>query len=164
MRYNSTVAKKSPQSRADKSLPADHKPEAPALDADIIRSPVNGAPLPVDKMWKPGQSGNPGGAPKGKRLSTWLAEFGQEDLTLEQIDRKLAAPGLPLNARMALKQIRRAAYEDDGLPAAMWAADRVEGGIDRTVHLTHKQEPTMSPDEAAKIIKASEDARKLGEF
>ncbi len=60
---------------------------------------------------------------------------------------------LTQNAQIALAQLRRAKDQLDGLPAAMWAADRVEGGVDRTVHLTHKQEPTMSPEEAAKIIK-----------
>lgn len=52
---------------------------------------------------------------------------------------------------------------DVGLPAAMWAADRVEGGVDRTVHLTHKQEPTMTEEEAMRIIKSSE-SPKLDEF
>mgnify|MGYP003424094463 FL=1 len=30
-----------------------------------VPSPVNGNILPVEKQWKPGQSGNPGGRPKG---------------------------------------------------------------------------------------------------
>ena len=60
---------------------------------------------------------------------------------------------LPGNARIALAQLRRAMEQEDGLPAAMWAADRVEGGVDRTVHLTHKQEPTMSLEDAAEIVR-----------
>lgn len=63
---------------------------------------------------------------------------------------------MPVAARIAMAQLRRAMDQLDGLPAAAWAADRVEGGVDRTVHLTHKQEPTMSAEEAMKIIKDSE--------
>lgn len=60
---------------------------------------------------------------------------------------------MPVAARIAMSQLRRAMDPIDGLPAAAWAADRVEGGVDRTVHLTHKQEPTMSAEDAAKLIK-----------
>jgi hypothetical protein len=116
-------------------------------------SPFSGHSFPVDSLWPKGVSANPGGAPKGKRLSTWLAEFGQipsKDWPEEGSDRYENLPG---NAQIALGQLRRARRTDDGLPAAMWAADRVEGGVDRTVHLTHKQEATMTPEEAAKLIK-----------
>lgn len=69
---------------------------------------------------------------------------------------------LPANGRIALAQIRKAMrdlndvepkYDAIGLQAAAWAADRVEGGIDRTVHLTHKQEAPMSIEEAQAVVK-----------
>ena len=115
-------------------------------------SPFSGYQLPADKTWKPGICPNPGGAPKGKRISTWLAEYGDMDLSDDEIRDKLARPGLTRNARAALAQLLRAGDPVDGLPAAAWAADRVEGGVDRTVHLTHKQEPTMILEDAAKVI------------
>ncbi len=135
-----------PKSDKPSEISADHKPET------LPPSPFSGHPLPADTLWKPGVSANPGGAPKGKRVSTWLAEFG--NMTDEDLAWWESHPAkLTQNAQIALAQLRRAKDQLDGLPAAMWAADRVEGGVDRTVHLTHKQEPTMSPEEAAKIIK-----------
>jgi hypothetical protein len=73
---------------------------------------------------------------------------------------------LPAFAGIAIAQLRRAQDSIDGLPAAAWAADRVEGGVDRTVHLTHKQEPTMSEADAVKLIKDAglDGAAKLEEF
>ncbi len=82
----------------------------------------------------------------------------------EELNGYIANPrSLPINAKIALAQLRRAMDQIDGLPAAAWAADRVEGGVDRTVHLTHKQEPTMSAEEARKMIQASEPG-KLDDF
>ena len=132
-----------------KENPSDHKTD------DVPRlppPPQGGYQLPVSVLWPKGVSGNPGGAPKGKRISTWLAEYGDMDLSDDEIRDKLARPGLTRNARAALAQLLRAGDPVDGLPAAAWAADRVEGGVDRTVHLTHKQEPTMSLEDAAKVI------------
>jgi hypothetical protein len=66
---------------------------------------------------------------------------------------------LPGNARIALAQLRRALDSEDGLPAAMWATDRVEGGVDRTVHLTHKQEAPLSLEQARDALKALDQAK-----
>jgi hypothetical protein len=70
---------------------------------------------------------------------------------------------LPMNGRIALAQLLRACRDEDGLPAAMWAADRVEGGVDRTVHLSHKQEPTRSLEDtiaaAKKLIEQAGEAK-----
>ena len=137
---------------------ADYKPEG----VPMLKAPPHGPALPASVLWPKGVSANPGGVPKGKRLSTWLAEF--QAMPRSDWPSAEEAAELPAAAEIALAQLRRAMDQSEGLPAAMWAADRVEGGVDRTVHLTHKQEPTMSPDEAAKIIKASEDARKLDSF
>ena len=139
--------------------PADHK-----LDGvPMLPPPPHGPALPASVLWPKGVSANPGGAPKGKRISTWLAEYGDMELSDDDIRKKLAGPGLTRNARAALAQLLRAGDPDTGLPAAAWAADRVEGGVDRTVHLTHKQEPTMSAEEARKMIQASEPG-KLEDF
>ncbi len=124
-------------------------------------SPVNGQEVPPPR-WKPGESGNPGGQARGKKVSTWLAEFGQMDPS-DLPDPKSGK--LPINARIALARLRKACT-DEGLADAAWATDRVEGGVDRTVHLTHKQEPTMSLEDAAAMVKKLEqDAGKApGEF
>lgn len=114
-------------------------------------SPISGHALPASTLWPKGISQNPGGAPKGKRITTWLAEFGEmtraEWPTAEQLQK------MPANASIAIAQLLRAQDPTDGLPAAAWAADRVEGGVDRTVHLTHKQEPTMSLEDASEMVR-----------
>ena len=141
---------------ASPEISLDHKAEL------LPPSPFSGYQLPADKTWKPGASANPGGAPKGKRLTTWLAEFGNMNPKDWPTDDQLA--DLPAFAGIAIAQLRRAQDQADGLPAAMWAADRIEGGVDRTVHLTHKQEPTMSVEEARKMLDATDPAKKLEEF
>lgn len=167
------MAKKSVIKRTVDEVPKDSPDAPPAIPTpppvdqaseELLPPPPGGHRLPVSTLWPKGVVQNPGGAPKGKRITTWLAEFGDQDLTLAQIDAKLARPGLTLNARTALKQLRRASYEEDGLPAAAWAADRVEGGVDRTVHLTHKQEPTMSLEDAAAMVKKIEKESGPAEF
>ena len=169
------------QNRLPKDPPeiSSTSPEPEVKPADLVSepgllppSPISGYRLPVDKVWVPGVSGNPGGQPRGKRISTWLAEFG--DMPNEDWPAKgtPAYKRLPGNARIALAQLRKAARDigDDavdvdaklesvGLAAAAWAADRVEGGIDRTVHLTHKQEPTMSLEDAAAMVKKLENEK-----
>ena len=55
---------------------------------------------------------NPGGQPKGKRLATWLEEFGgmaEDDLPKPG---SLAWKRLPLKAHIALKRLRMAVKEE----------------------------------------------------
>ncbi len=129
--------------------------EPPSISADdkpkmLPPSPISGHALPADSLWKPGVSANPGGAPKGKRITTWLAEFGEMPRSDWPTDEQLQK--MPANASIAIAQLRRATDQIDGLPAAAWAADRVEGGVDRTVHLTHKQDAPMSIEDAKKLL------------
>lgn len=70
---------------------------------------IGGTP-PVEFQFKPG---NPGGsAPRGKRISTWAAEFGEKspDQLPEIGSKKFKA--LPLNAQIALRRIMRANKDD----------------------------------------------------
>ena len=132
--------------------------KSPPKGAEPVRthlppSPISGHALPIEHCWPKGVSANPGGAPKGKRITTWLAELGEMACELWPVEGSPEFLKLPGNARIALAQLRRAMMTDDGLPAAMWAADRVEGGVDRTVHLTHKAEPTMSLEDAAEMVR-----------
>ena len=135
-----------------------HGTTPPQPESRLPPSPISGYRLPASKMFRPGKSGNPGGAVPGRRISSYLVEFGQ----MSPEDWPDPA-NLPANARIAISQLRRAMSEEDGLPAAQWAADRVEGGVDRTIRLTRKEEPTMSAEEAMKIIRDA-DASKLEKF
>jgi hypothetical protein len=55
------------------------------------------------KPYPPGVSGNPGGQPTGKRIRTWMQEFGQMD-PAEWPDTK--SKNLPANARIALMRLK----------------------------------------------------------
>lgn len=110
-------------------------------------SPLNGAQLPPSS-WRRGVSPNPGGAPRGKRISTWLVELGQLPPS-EWPD----PARLPANAQIAMARLKRAMGED-GERAAEIVLDRTEGGVNRTLHLTANQDaPPMSLREAAKLIR-----------
>jgi hypothetical protein len=88
--------------------------------ADVKKKRVPGKP------WPKGVSGNPGGAPKGKRISTWMAELGE--LTENQL--KKLGP-LPMNGRIALARIRAAANERSkfGNGATDTILERTEGKV-----------------------------------
>ena len=133
--------------------PPEKSEPAPAAPTHLKPSPISGHALPLSTLWPKGVSQNPGGAPRGKRITTWLAEFGEIPSKLWPVKDSPEWDALPGNAQIALSQLRRGMDQEDGLPAAMWAADRVEGGVDRTVHLTHKAEPTMSLEDAAEMVR-----------
>ncbi len=159
-----------PKSDEVPRISADHKPEL------LPPSPISGHALPVSSLFKVGNPGNPGGAPKGKRVTTWLAEY--QNMSEDEWPTGAALKRLPVGARIALAQLRKAMRDPSdldpkmdsvGLAAAAWAADRVEGGVDRTVHLTHKQQPTMTPEQVAQELKNAgltgpADVPKLDEF
>lgn len=82
---------------------------------------------PKDKQFKPGQSGNPGGVPKGKRVSTWMAELGEmTPAELKRVERKL-----PVNGKIAMARIRVAmdSRSKHGNGATEIILDRTEGKV-----------------------------------
>ncbi len=86
-------------------------------------SAMNPNPLlpPIEHRFKPG---NPGGSsPRGKRISTWMAEFG------EMPPEKWPSPkkkSLPANARIAIVRLRKALDADKlGLANAEYVEPRV---------------------------------------
>lgn len=82
----------------------------------------NPLPPPIEHRFKPG---NPGGsAPRGKRISTWMAEYGEVPRTQWPTGNKLAR--LPTNARIALVRLRKALDADKlGLANAEYVEPRV---------------------------------------
>ena len=90
--------------------------------------------------WRPGVCTNPGGAPKGKRISTWMMELGQ----MRPDEWAKLEPTLPANGLIALARIRRALAEE-GDRAAEILLDRTEGSVTQ-VHEVHPG-AGMSPEE-----------------
>src|SRR5258708_7880024 len=78
--------------------------------------------------WKKGDpSPNPGGQPKGKRITTFMAEIGQLD--------KLPKPKtLCINGQLAIARIKKA-LTPNGDRAAEIIIERTEGPLDRNINL-----------------------------
>jgi len=115
---------------------------------------MKGGPLKPAKPFPKGISGNPGGAPKGKRISTWMVELGQssEVLTPEQVDE------LPYNGKVAWARLRRAAQLNagsEGERSAEILLDRTEGGVDKKTTLIIRGDVSALPVQTQKELAAN---------
>ncbi|MDE2107008.1 MAG: hypothetical protein KGL39_57910 [Patescibacteria group bacterium] len=91
------------------------------------RAGKGGIVPPVEHRFQKGVAANPGGVPKGKRISTYMAEYGEMD-PADWPDEKDASKKLSANARIALARLRRAAREE-GIRDAELILDRTEGAV-----------------------------------
>lgn len=83
----------------------------------------NPLPPPIEHRFKPGNTANPGGAPRGKRISTWMAEFGEVPPSKWPKKDKLSK--MPANARIAIVRLRKALDADKlGLANAEYVEPR----------------------------------------
>jgi hypothetical protein len=101
----------------------------------------NGKQPPKEHRWKPGVSPNPGGAPKGKRVSTWMLELGNmSEADLEAyLVKEFGSDNernLPMNARLALRCIRDGMAE--GAKNANGALDTYQDRTEGKVAQVHK--------------------------
>ena len=100
--------------------------------------------------WTPGASANPGGAPTGKRISTWMVEFG--NMTQEQLD-AVDQKTLTQNAHIALARVRQSRNEEN--PGSNAATDlimnRTEGPL-KMVSIHIPLSPAASPEELARLL------------
>lgn len=129
------------------------------------KTPEAAARLAASK-WAPGVSPNPGGAAKGKRISTWMAEIGQMSEEDEAAFRK--RKDLPRFARVALSIIDRA--ETGGTQAngaADTLLDRTEGRVPQehrlgaaNPHSAHDLQQTAAM--LARLAKAQADLESKG--
>lgn len=77
------------------------------------------------KPWPKGVSFNPGGAPKGKRIATWMAEYGELDSTQWPREGTEEYEKLPGNAVIALVRLREALKKNSlGLANAQYVEPR----------------------------------------
>lgn len=97
----------------------------PTNASDQAMNP-NPLPPPIETRWKPGVSANPGGVPKGKRISTWMAEFGE--MTPSKWPSKKQLAKMPANASIAMARIRKSATAS-GLRDTELVLDRTEGAV-----------------------------------
>jgi hypothetical protein len=105
-------------------------------------SPVSGVAPPVETRWKPGQSGNPAGHPKGyypisaaeADLLSWPLEEVVKPLLAEGLEAKIPAAyrrRLKTAHLVAIGRIRAAADAENrsGVASAEHLADRTEGKV-----------------------------------
>lgn len=91
------------------------------------KTPEAAARLEAAK-WKPGVSPNPGGAPNGKRVSTWLLEIGQ--MSAADLTKFRKRKDLPQFAKLALAAYDRAEYGGTQANGALdIVLDRTEGKV-----------------------------------
>lgn len=75
--------------------------------------------------WPKGVSGNPSGGAKGKRIATWMAEYGEVDSTQWPIEGTEQYAKLPGNAVIALIRLREAFKKNSlGLSNAQYVEPR----------------------------------------
>lgn len=75
--------------------------------------------------WPKGVSANPGGVPAGKRVSTWMAEYGDKPVSEWPQKDTPEYDKLPANAQIALARLRCARKEDKlGLGNAQYVEPR----------------------------------------
>lgn len=88
-------------------------------------------PPPAEHRFPPGVSGNPGGQAKGKRIATWMSEYGQippDQWPAKGSDKFAQLPG---NAQIALRRLRSANKDDSlGLKNSMYVEPRGFGSDD----------------------------------
>lgn len=87
---------------------------------------VGGVPPPVEYQFKPGQSGNPAGKPKGCRsISTILREYMEKELdAVDPFEKKKTRK--KVSELVAMMMIKKAISDQD-LNAAKEILDRLEG-------------------------------------
>lgn len=84
----------------------------------------NPSPSPLTRF-QPGTLGNPGGAPKGKRIATWMAEYGELESSLWPVEGSEEYQKLPGNAVIALVRLREALKKNNlGLANAQYVEPR----------------------------------------
>jgi hypothetical protein len=85
-----------------------------------------------DGTFPVGVSGNPGGRPKGKAISTWMAEFGE--MTPAEFSR-VKIKNLPMNGRIALARLRDAMGSRPGaVSSTSLIQDRTEGKVSQPLN------------------------------
>jgi hypothetical protein len=93
----------------------------------------------AEKMWKPGQSGNPGGRPKRKPLTDAYSALLGQTIPLD-VARQLRISEASTYAEVVAMALLKEAVKGK-VNAAAELADRVEGRVMERVQVDHRGDP-----------------------
>ena len=122
-------------------------------------SPYSGFAPPEANRWKPGQSGNPGGQARGKKVSTRMQEL--MTLSLNELDAILLDPTREVRDHLAAKAIKRAMKNDDANADLNTVMDRTEGKVSQDITVRAGQAPTLTDAQLAGIANGTLDPASL---
>ena len=110
---------------------------------------ANGHALPASTLWPKGVSANPGGVPKGKRVSTRMAEM--MSWTRAELEALKADDTAEARDHLAARAILRAMKNDDANADMNTLLDRTEGKVAQDFNV--RAAPTITPEQAAEQLR-----------
>jgi len=115
----------------------------------IPAPPQGGIALPAGSQWPKGVSGNPGGMPRGKKVSTRVMEM----LTWPRADllALMADDQAEVRDHLAARSILRAMKPDDANADMNTMYDRTEGKVAQDFNV--RAAPTLTPEQVAEQVK-----------
>lgn len=133
--------------------PAAPIPAEPAVPM-LPPSPRSGTSLPASVLWPKGFCPNPGGQPKGKRVSTRIMEM--MGMPISELDKVLADKTRDARDHLAARAIKRALRDEDGHSDLREVLDRTEGPVDRNINVRAMQAPDVPLEDAIRMAKRIE--------
>ena len=115
------------------------------------------APEFVERIWKPGESGNPGGRPRRKPLSDAYAALLNEPVPEAEAAKLKLKPGATYADIIAMSLMREAIKGK--VPAASEMADRIEG---RAIQTQEISGPAGGPLEVSLAASISQARKRVG--
>ncbi len=136
--------------------PFDDKPKM------LPPSPISGTSLPASVLWQKGVSANPGGVPRGKRISTRAMEM----MTWKRADLEALCQDPDAEARdhIAAKMLLRAMKNDDANADTNTVLDRTEGKVAQELNVRAGVAPTLTDEQLAGIAAGTLDPASLADL
>ena len=122
-------------------------------------SPVNGNAFPVSSLWKKGVSANPGGMPRGKKVSTRMAEM--MTWTRAELEALRNDDEAEVRDHLAARALLRAMKQDDANADMNTVLDRTEGKVVQELNVRAGVAPTLTDEQLAGIAAGTLDPASL---
>ncbi len=133
------------------ALRAQSRHAHPGAELKPIPAPPRGPTLPAGSQWAKGMSANPGGVPRGARVSTRMAEM--MSWTRAEVEALKADDTAEVRDHLAARAILRAMKNDDANADMNTLLDRTEGKVAQDFNV--RATPTMTPEQVAEQVRNS---------